>query len=249
MRTLIIVLVFLNLAFAAWALLIDRPVYPPAARDISHLPRLLLASEPMAGVPSATTGAPALGAASPAATGHCVTVGPFSDINASAAASELLKTRGFTPMQRDEPGEDLIDYWVYLDLPSDAEATRMLQKLRAGGVADARIMPATATTESRRVSVGLFTEREGAERRSRQVKALGQAPLISEAHQSQATYWVDINLTSPAQSVSTQGLLPSAAAGAHLEIRDCPTPASSSLPSASGPAASSAPKKGGGATP
>ncbi|MGC1458260.1 MAG: SPOR domain-containing protein [Steroidobacteraceae bacterium] len=249
MRTLIIPLVFLNLAFAAWALLIDRPVYPPAAHDISHLPRLLLASEPMTAVTSATTGAPALGAGSPAATGHCVTVGPFSDINASAAASELLKTRGFTPMQRDEPGEDLVDYWVYLDLPSDAEATRMLQKLRAGGVADARIMPATATIESRRVSVGLFTEREGAERRSRQVKALGQTPLISEAHQSQATYWVDINLTSPGQIVSTEGLLPSAAAGAHLEIRDCPAPASSSPASAGGPAASSAPKKGGGGTP
>jgi hypothetical protein len=169
-----------------------------------------------------------------------VTVGPFSDLNGSAAASALLKTRGFVPVQRDEPGEDLIAYWVYLDIPSDAEATRILQKLHAGGVADARIMPATPTG-TRRVSVGLFTEHLGAERRSKQVKALGLAPVVSEEHQSQATYWVNINLTSPDQSVSTEGLLPSAVDGAHLEIRDCPA-AGSSAPNSSAPAASSAPK-------
>jgi hypothetical protein len=248
MRTLIILLVFLNLAVAAWALLIDRPVYPPAARDISHLPKLLLASEPVPGVSPATTGTQPAGNA--ASAGHCVTVGPFSDLNASAAAATLLKTRGFSPVQRDEPGVELIAYWVYLDnVPSDAEATRMLQKLHAGGVADARIMPATTATDTRRISVGLFTEHGGAERRSRQVKALGLAPVVSEEHQSQATYWVDLNLTSPAQSVSTEGLLPPAAAGAHLEIRDCPIPASSSAPSASAPAASSAAVIGGKATP
>jgi hypothetical protein len=248
MRTLIILLVFLNLGFAAWALLIDRPVYPPAAHDISHLPKLLLVSEPVPNVGPASTGAQAAGTAQPS--GHCVTVGPFSDLNASAAASSLLKTRGFAPTQRDEPGEDLIAYWVYLDkVSSDAEATRMLQKLHAGGVADARIMPATTTTDTRRVSVGLFTEHEGAERRSRQVKALGMTPMVSEEHQSQATYWVDINLTSATQIVSTEGLLPPAAEGAHLEIRDCPAPPSSSPPSASAPAASSAPKRGGEATP
>jgi hypothetical protein len=247
MRTLIILLLFLNLAFAAWALLIDRPVYPPAARDISHLPKLVLASEPVPGASPGPTGAPMAGTAAAAA--HCVTVGPFSDLNGSAAAAELLKTRGFSPVQRDEPGEELIAYWVYLDnVPSDAEATRMLQKLHAGGVADARIMPSTAATDTRRVSVGLFTEHAGAERRSRQVKALGLVPAISEEHQSQATYWVDINLTSPAQSVSTEGLLPSAAEGAHLEIRDCPV-AGSSAPTASAPTASSAAAVGAKATP
>jgi|HubBroStandDraft_2_1064218.scaffolds.fasta_scaffold136850_2 hypothetical protein len=247
MRALLILLVFLNLAFAAWALLIDRPVYPPAAHDLSHLPKLLLTSESLPGANPATSAAQGGTTSTPPA--HCVTVGPFSDIAGSAAAAELLKTRGFTPVQRDESGEDLIDYWVYLDLPSEAEATRILQKLRAGGLADARIMPATTTTETRRVSVGLFTERGGAERRSRQVKTLALTPVISEAHQSQATYWVDINLASPSQIVSTEGLLPSAVDGAHLEIRDCPAAASSAPPSASAPAASSAPKRGGAGTP
>lgn len=237
MRPAVIVLVFANLAFAAWALLIDRPVHPPVARDIGHLQRLLLAGEQAPGAAAAHVAAGGAAAAA-AAAGRCVTVGPFGDLSLAAAAAALLQSRGFPPTQRDEPGPDLIVYWVYLDnVPSDAEATRLLDKLRGGGLTDARAMPATAPTEPRRISVGLFNEHEGAERRARVVKNLGMTPAISEQHQYQATYWVNINLTSAGQSVPTEGLLPTAAAGAHLEIRDCPAPASSA------PALSSAPKK------
>ena len=253
MRAWIVILLLANLAFAAWALLIDKPLAPPAARDISHLPRLLLPGE-VAGKPApgatagavgnhagagsnptsaaanattgATTGAAAGGVASAAANAHCVTVGPFSDLAIAAAAAALLQSRGFTPTQRDEPGPDLIVYWVYLDkLPSDAAANRLLKKLHDSGLTDARVMPLAAPAEGRRISVGLFNERSGAERRARQVRGLGLTPEITGQHESEASYWVDINLTSPGQSVSTQGLLPPAAVGAHLEIRDCPAPA------------------------
>ncbi|HEY6456838.1 MAG TPA: SPOR domain-containing protein [Steroidobacteraceae bacterium] len=234
MRTLIVSLIFANLAFAAWVLLIDRPVAAPAAHDISHLPKLVLVGELAPRTASVSAGAhhaasngggtPGNGAA---AAGHCVTVGPFSDLVFAAAADALLQTRGFKPTQRDEPGADLVEYWVYLDnVPSDAAATRLLQQLHSSGLADAHVMPVATPTDPRRVSVGLFNERTGAERRARQVKALGLTPVITEQHQPEATYWVDINLTSPEQTVSTQGLLPPAA-GAHLEIRDCPAAASS----------------------
>jgi hypothetical protein len=237
LRTPIVILVLVNLAFAAWALLIDQPVVGPAARDISHLPRLVLASEP---APTATSAAAKGGSggaamAGAAANAHCVTVGPFSDLAIAASAASLLQSRGFTPIQREEPGPDLIAYWVYLDhVSTDAAATRLLQKLHDNGLADARVMPVATPTETRRISVGLFNEQDGAERRAREVKNLGLTPAIAEQHQPQATYWVDMNLLSPGQSVSTEGLLPPASTGAHLEIRDCPIPASSA------PAASSA---------
>jgi hypothetical protein len=231
LRTPIVILILANLAFAAWALLIDQPVDGPAARDITHLPRLVLASEPASAAPSAKGGSRGPDAAGAAANAHCVTVGPFSDLAIAAAAASLLQSRGFTPMQRDEPGSDLIAYWVYLDnVPTDAAVARLLQKLHDNGVADARVMPVATPTETRRISVGLFNEQDGAERRARQVKNLGLAPAIAEQHQSQATYWVDINLSSSGQSVSTEGLLPPASASAHLEIRDCPIPASSAPP-------------------
>jgi hypothetical protein len=232
MRPLIVILVLANLAFAAWALLVDRPPAPPVARDISPLPGLVLASEPLPG--TAPSSAPS---AATAPSGRCVTVGPFSDLVLSAAAATLLQTRGFTPTQRDEPGEDLVSYWVYLDnVPSDAAANRLLLELRAIGLTDVRTMPATTAGELRRVSVGLFTERDGAERRARAVKTgLGVTPVITEQHNSQASYWVDVTLTAPGQAVSTEGLLPPAVKGGQLEIRDCPLP-SSSAPAKAPPA-------------
>jgi cell division septation protein DedD len=252
LRTLIASLIFVNLAFAAWALLIDRPVAPPAAHDISHLPKLVLVGESAPGVAIASsdakhaagnTGNTGNNASNPTTgtpgAARCVTVGPFTDLVYAAAANALLQTRGFKPTQRDEPGEDLIAYWVYLDnVPSDAAATRLLQRLHSNGVADAHVMPVANPTDPRRVSVGLFNEQSGAERRARQVKALGLSPVITEQHQPQATYWVDINLTSRGQSVSTEGLLPKAAAGGHLEIRDCPAAASSAPASVAAPPSS-----------
>ena len=233
MRTSIVILILANLAFAAWALLIDQPVDAPAARDISHLQRLVLASEPVPAA-SAKGGSSGSGAIGAAANAHCVTVGPFSDLAIAAAAASLLQDRGFTPIQRDEPGPDLIAYWVYLDnVPTDAAAARLLQKLHDNGLADARVMPIATPTETRRISVGLFNEQDGAERRVRQVKNLGLVPAIAEQHQSQATYWVDINLSSPGQGVNTEGLLPPPLANAHLDVRECPAPASSAPPASS----------------
>jgi len=229
LRALVVMLVLANLGFAAWALLIDRPVEVAAARDISRLPTLMLASDAASAAPAAAkhaAGAPTAGG--PTTPARCVTVGPFADLAAAAAASALLQSRGFTPTQRDEAGPDLIAYSVYLDdVQSEAAATRVLQKLHSNGIADARVMPIATAAQALRVSVGLFNERKGAERRVKQVKTLGLSAAISEQHQPQATYWVNINLSSPGQSVSTEGLLPPAAADAHLEISDCPTPPSS----------------------
>ena len=219
MRPLIVILVLANLAFAAWALLVDRPPAPPVARDIGHLPGLVLASEPLPG--TAPSSAPSTATAP---SGRCVTVGPFSDLVLSAAAATVLQPRGFTPAQRDQPGQDLVAYWVYLDnVPSDAAANRLLLMLRAIGLTDVRTMPLTAPGVPRRVSVGLFTEKGGAERRAKEVKAgLGVTPAITEQHNAQASYWVDVTLSSPGAAVSTEGLLPPAVKGGHLEIRDCP---------------------------
>jgi hypothetical protein len=239
LRILIVILILANLAFAAWALLIDRPVDAPAARDISHLPRLVLASEPASTAPPAAATAAGSAAVGAAANAHCVTLGPFSDLATAAAGATLLQGRGFVPTQRDEPGQDLLAYWVHLDnVPSDAAATRLLQKLHDNGLADARAMPVATATEMRRISVGLFNKHDDAIRRAREVKSLGLTVAVTEQHESQATYWLDINLKTPDQSISTEGLLPPAAEGAHLEIRDCPV--SSSAPAQSSGAAAAA---------
>ncbi len=109
LRAVLIALLFANLAFAAWAFLIDQPVQAPAARDISHLLPLTLSSEP-APVSSAASSAPAAAAVAAVAPvadipagPRCVTVGPFSDMVVAAAADAALQARGFSSKQRNEP--------------------------------------------------------------------------------------------------------------------------------------------------
>jgi hypothetical protein len=99
----------------------------------------------------------------------------------------------------------------------------------------------------RRVSVGLFTEKDRAEKRAAAVKRLGYAAEIVERKQPGTVYWVDLEMSANDRTVPTEGLLSDEDAGARLEIRVCPgsTPAPASpkpgpLPRDSRPAATTA---------
>jgi len=77
----VLILLIANLAFAAWARFIDRPTDPPAARDISHLPQLVLASEApgRAGAPGHRIPGPPGSAPAPAAPGQAQAGRPAGD--------------------------------------------------------------------------------------------------------------------------------------------------------------------------
>jgi len=244
LRVLLVILVLANAGFAAWALLVDKPADPPAARDISKLKHLTLVTD----APAAKAGAAAAGAGgtgpaassapasaavqAAAAAAPCVTVGPFQELERAADAAALLKGRGFAPRQRAEGGDDLVEYWVYLDgFATDAAEQGTLRQLHSRGLRDAAIMP--VTDHGRRLSLGLFSERTRAEHRARDAQAMGVAPRIEEQHHREATYWVDVPLSGPDQGVSLDGLLPAGAQDAHLTLRSCPVPtpgAASSAP-------------------
>src|SRR5579871_2824306 len=133
LRNLVIILLIANLGFGAWATWIDKPVQRPAARDISHLPRLLLVSEAQAGArPSSAPAAPV------AAVARCVSVGAFGDLDAAARAAALLQSRGFTPRQRAEPGKYVMQYGVYVRASTEGQETKLLDQLHKGGLADAQ---------------------------------------------------------------------------------------------------------------
>ena len=253
MRALLVILVLANAGFAAWALLVDRPVESPAARDIGRLKRLMLVAEvpagkasahpppapaaPVASAASSTPGAsapmassPAAGAAqAPQAEGACVTVGPFEEQSRAVDAVTQLRGRGLVPRQRTENVEDLVEYWVYLGgFATDAAEQRTLRQLHARGLSDAAVMP--GTEHGRRLSLGLFSEHARAERRARDARALGVVPQIEEQRHTRASYWVDVTLPVPDQSLSLDGLLPAGAQAATLTQRNCPVPAASSTP-------------------
>lgn len=259
LRGLFFVLIFANLAFFAWAMLIDRPAEPPLNSTISRLPRLKLASEAKAGAtsqaqppPAATpspappppaaapahpTGAvavqpgsaavlasaqaPASTASAATASARCITVGPFLEDARALQAASLLKGRGFAPRVRDDQGPAVTQYWVYVPgfkVPADELVA--LQKLQRGGIQDAQIM--AGGDLGRLISVGLFSERAGAERRAAAVQELGMTATIAERRQGEIQHWVDVDLNASTQNLPTEGLLSLEEGGQRLEIKECP---------------------------
>lgn len=240
MRVVFLLLVAVNLIYLAWAGWIDEPApAPPAPVSSDSLPALVLLSEDIArrsaGSP-ASAAAPVVPAVAQTASasepdGRCVSVGPFGDLAQAASAAALLRERGFDPRQRAEAGETWQGYWVFVGgLKSSADETKVVRALERAGINDAQAMP-QSDEEGRRVSVGLFTEKEGAERRAQAVKRLGYAAEIVERKQAGSVYWVDMDIGSTDRAVPTEGLLSFENAGARLEIRVCPAAAEPSQPS------------------
>jgi hypothetical protein len=242
-RVAFFVLLLANLIYLAWAVLVDAPVPAPATRVDSRVPRLVLASEVNAQASQPENpGAPAIArntAAADSSPSHpkgaarCVSVGPFNDLARTARAAALLRERGFEPQQRAEEGEMWEGFWVFVDgLKTAAEESRVLKDLERAGIDDAHAMPESEA--GRRVSVGLFSERDRAERRARALKRLGFTPQITEKRQAGTVYWVDLDLGVNDRTVPTEGLLSLEESGARLEIRVCPgsqpTPASPAAP-------------------
>ncbi len=234
----------LNLMYLAWAGWIDAPSGPPivsAAPSSPQLQTLTLVSEASAAElahPVSQTASPSGSAADGqslptvadgGATGRCVSVGPFNDLTHAARGASLLRERGFTPRQRAEQGETWEGYWVFVGgLKSAADETKLVTALTRAGLSDAHAMP--ETDSGRRVSVGLFSERDRAEKRAQAVKKLGFAAEVAERKQPGTVYWVDLELGANERTVPTEGLLSIEDAGSRLEIRVCPVSAPAPTP-------------------
>jgi hypothetical protein len=77
--------------------------------------------------------------------------------------------------------------------------------------------------DGRRVSVGLFSERDRADKRAQAVKKLGYTAEVTERTQPGTVYWVDMDVGTNERSVPTEGLLSLEESGSRIEVRVCPT--------------------------
>ena len=290
LRALFFLLLLANLAFLAWAHLIDVPADAPRVDSTSHLPRLRLADEAQAeaqssasvthpllargasspadaaaptprssvtpapqasssaapasaaagslgtsasGVSPPAAAPPGLAAASSGGTTsgtagavagaapRCITVGPFADAQQATEAADLLRERGFHPRQHADSSTPERRFWVYVSgFDSYASEQRAITRLQASGIEDAQAMPDAG--EGRRVAVGLFSERGGAERRARAVRTLGFTASIEERKQSEPAHWVDVDLNSSTQTLPMDALLSLQETASKLEVRACP---------------------------
>jgi hypothetical protein len=203
-RAVFLVLLSANLLFLAWARWIDSPRDAGAQDSLSQLPRLQLVTESSPGPkPTSATSTTlanatvamvektSLWTSEPAHT--CTSVGPFNDIASAARAAGLLTQRGFRLQQRAEEGETIEGYWVFVGgMQSDEDIAQVVNRLERSGFNDAHIMKNYST--NRRVSVGMFSTRERAEKRAAAVRNMGLQPEIGERRFPGTIYWVDVSL-------------------------------------------------------
>jgi hypothetical protein len=234
-RVIVVVLIGLNVLYLAWAGWIDTPApAPPRPASADALPQMALVSESgsaaatASAAPTSADPSPSASLTQPVSTtptgdaNRCVSIGPFNDLAQAARGAALLRERGFAPKQRAEQGEMWEGYWVSVGgLGSPADETRLMKALDRAGIRDARVMPGEAG--GRRVSVGLFSERERAEKRAQAVKKLGFTADVSERTQPGTVYWVDMEVGANERSVPTEGLLSLEDSGSRIEVRVCPT--------------------------
>lgn len=223
MRNLFLILLLANFGLLAWQRWIapaDEATPVIIAQD--KLPRLMLAEEAMIEERAGPRAAPLDDAPPPMilgeAPGRCVSIGPFRDLAEAEQAISTLRVAGHTPEQRLTEGEVWVGHWVYLPAFDSRAAARVaMNKLKKRGVADSYIVP--SGEERNAVSLGVFAERDRAERRAAEISSLGYTPRIADRHRSGAVYWVDTELE-PGGSLDPELEIPGRIM--RLEVEACP---------------------------
>jgi len=123
----------------------------------------------------------------------CVSLGPFPELEDAEAALARLSNQGYQASQRSSEGEIWQGYWVYLPPFSNREAARgALNMLGSKGINDAYIIP--GGEDKNAISLGLYSEKERAERRIRDVRAKGVEPRMAESKRLGTVYWLDVQV-------------------------------------------------------
>jgi hypothetical protein len=189
-------LVLVNLLFLGWSEWIDVPP-APAPSSIANLPRMTLVSDLPPDKRAALASKMSLGTQPQ----QCVSVGPFDDPAIVAKAATVLLAKGFTPQQRATESPAMRRFWVYLDgFKTDAGEMRVVHRLEQAGIDDAEAMPVDAGGR-RRVSLGLYTDRDKAQRRVKLVDTIGLTAAMTERTLPGTVYWLDLTLPNSSTAV------------------------------------------------
>jgi cell division septation protein DedD len=239
MRELALLLVIGNLAFLGWALLIDSPRDMPvdgvgidpnvtrlvmaAERDAATERAARLAANRKASIPSS---APATPPPTTSLRSQCISVGPFQDLSSAAQATATVASAGHRPRQRLEQGELWVGYWVHVPgFANREDAERAVARLKQNGIDDVYISlssGADASTSSNIVSLGVFKDSDRAQRLLQEAKGLGFAAQVSDRTRTGSLYWIDVELSAPAERLDLSLLGSQPGKILRLEQQPCP---------------------------
>jgi hypothetical protein len=115
----------------------------------------------------------------------CQTVGPLLDKNDTDALLSELSKNGYPVNVRDGEVREPAGYWVYLPATSAREARRIVADLDANGMKDYFI------GKKNHISLGIFSKKEKARVRLKQVKELGYDAILDQRYRTRVVYWLD----------------------------------------------------------
>lgn len=194
-RNLFLALLLANLLFFGWKQWIAPPDVP-AARLRSPGPEPEITAAGRAGQRAAGTPAPAgvakggdagPGSAMPVA-GSCVRIGPITDGQVGDSLRARLTASGFDATLDAEEGQIWVGHWVQLEsVASREEADRLVARLAAGGLPDAYVLQ---TSPPFSISLGVFRDKDRADRVSAAATALGFKPQTTDRYRAGVQYWL-----------------------------------------------------------
>ena len=123
----------------------------------------------------------------------CVTLGPFKLVDDADSAVLEYGNEGMKTALRSEKGQIFVGHWVQIrEVPDEAVAGQMLEKLKGGGLTDAYLV--RTEDEGLKISLGLFGDVERAEKIELQARSLDLPADISPRMREGTIYFVDIGL-------------------------------------------------------
>jgi hypothetical protein len=197
-RYLLLLLVLANVFYFLWGWM-SRDQREPgvAVLDESELgPPLSMAQKPTPGEGGSVGAVLGEGATSElvAVVGRsCVSVGPFAERNEAEAAQARYAAGNMTARVRSTFGDVFVGHWVQVrDVPDLETSRQMITTLHEGGLTDA--YPIETDDEGRKISLGVFGNRERAERVAADARALGLDAEITQRTTQGTVYWTDLAL-------------------------------------------------------
>ena len=196
MRNLLLLLVLANVLYFIWEMVAEEPPQNGVAIvEVSELgPPLELSRRPEA----ATSVGAILGSSGQvdlaAVVGRsCVSIGPFTSSAEAQRAFQDYLNEGMRCSVRSTREDFFVGHWVQIrDIPDRATGNAMIEKLVAGGLTDASLVP--TDDEGLKISLGLFGQMSRAERVELQAKSLNLPAEISPGMRNTPVFYVDIAL-------------------------------------------------------
>jgi len=225
MRVVFLVLVLVNLGFAAWhawftkPVIVTRPIRPDAAS-------IQLYAD--AGTPGAVLSQEAPGPESSVSARRarslvtCISIGPLSNRVDVEDAMRTLSAGGFRSTQRVSPGEVWLGRWVFIDaIETQAEANEIVNRLSQNGITEAYVI--ADGNNGNIVSLGVFSVAARAQQRLADAEALGYMPTVTDRSQPGEVFWLDV--TVPGEAQFTISDLPRLSTDREPRYEECPAEA------------------------